>query len=132
MEVQGIGQILAPPVVSEPVGEILGRDDFFKLLVIQLRNQDPLNPMDDSAFIAQLAQFSQLEAVRAMSEKMDALSLSAQATQSLQMVGRQITFDVGEGRVGVGIVTAVRIGGDEPVLLVGDREVPISDVQVVE
>lgn len=48
------------PIVSGP--KALGQADFLNLMITQLKNQDPMNPMDNEAFIAQLAQFSQLEA----------------------------------------------------------------------
>jgi flagellar basal-body rod modification protein FlgD len=48
------------PIVSGP--KALGQADFLNLMIAQLKNQDPMNPMDNEAFIAQLAQFSQLEA----------------------------------------------------------------------
>lgn len=45
----------------------LGRDEFLKILITQLQNQDPLNPMDDREFVTQLAQFSTLEQIQSMS-----------------------------------------------------------------
>ncbi|MGC3973777.1 MAG: flagellar hook capping FlgD N-terminal domain-containing protein [Nitrospira sp.] len=59
----------------------LGKDDFLKLLVTQLQHQDPLKPMDNEAFIAQTAQFSQLDQMTKMvslMEKSVALQESAQ------------------------------------------------------
>ncbi len=54
----GVG---SAPVVQSTNDGVLGRDDFLKLLVTQLRHQDPLNPMDATAFASQLAEFSGLE-----------------------------------------------------------------------
>lgn len=51
----------------------LGKDAFLKLLVTQLQNQDPLAPQDNSAFIAQLAQFSSLESLQQIKDDMTAL-----------------------------------------------------------
>ena len=51
----------------------MGKDDFMQLLIAQLRNQDPMKPMEDKEFIAQLAQFSSLEAVEKMNAQMEEL-----------------------------------------------------------
>ena len=58
----------------------MGRDEFLKLLVAQLKNQDPLNPMDGKDMAAQLAQFSTVEQLIAMNKSMDAANASASAT----------------------------------------------------
>ena len=52
-----------------PKGAQLGKDEFLKLLVTQMAHQDPLNPMDDKNFIAQMAQFSSLEQLISMNKK---------------------------------------------------------------
>lgn len=54
-------------------GQNLGKDQFLKILLEQLKNQNPLNPVEDKEFIAQMAQFSQLEETRAMGENMGSI-----------------------------------------------------------
>ncbi|GMV43237.1 MAG: basal-body rod modification protein FlgD [Myxococcales bacterium] len=64
----------------------LGKEDFLKLLVTQLANQDPLNPTDSTQFVAQLAQFSSLEQLANMREGLDMLAIVQTAGTSAQMV----------------------------------------------
>lgn len=59
--------------VTENDEDVLGRDAFLTMLVAQLKNQDPLNPMEGSDFSAQLAQFSQLEQLMSLNDTMEAL-----------------------------------------------------------
>lgn len=61
----------------------LGKDEFLKLLVCQLQNQDPLNPQDDTQFIAQLAQFSSLEQMTNMNNTMT-------STSAYSLVGKEV------------------------------------------
>lgn len=65
----------------------LGRDAFLKLLVAQLRHQDPLKPQDDSAFVAQLAQFSSLEQTMGINDRLDTLAVQSQGLQNSEVVG---------------------------------------------
>ena len=72
----------------------LGKDQFLKLLVTQLANQDPLSPMDGTAFVAQLAQFSGLEQLVNMSDRLQALALTQTAgigAQAVSFVGKTMT-----------------------------------------
>jgi flagellar basal-body rod modification protein FlgD len=74
----------------------LGQDDFLKLLITQLKSQDPLKPTDNAEFVSQLAQFSQLEQTakqaQLLQKSLDAQTASMQFTL-LPMVGRRISID---------------------------------------
>lgn len=74
----------------------LGKDAFLQLLVTQLKNQDPLSPQDNTAFVAQLAQFSSLEATQNLSTSVDSIATQYQSSQALQasaLVGRSVIVD---------------------------------------
>ncbi len=74
---------------------ILGKDDFLKILITQLQNQDPANPMDDREFIAQMAQFSSLEQMTNMNQavqKFVQLQSSQSLVQHSELIGKQIEW----------------------------------------
>lgn len=71
------------PQKKNTANDMIGKDAFFKLLVTQLRHQDPLSPMDDREFVAQMAQFSTLEQMQNLQGQM--LRLNAMA-----MLGREV------------------------------------------
>ena len=77
------------------VGNNLGKDEFLKILMTQLQNQDPTNPMKDNEFIAQMAQFSSLEQMTNMTQSFEKFASGQQQTQLIQyntFVGKQIKW----------------------------------------
>ncbi|MFA7228514.1 MAG: flagellar hook capping FlgD N-terminal domain-containing protein [Melioribacteraceae bacterium] len=81
----------------------LGKDDFMKLMISQLKNQDPLNPMDGTAFSAQLAQFSSLEQLTNLNDYMkQSIDANAVLTQSINntlitgMIGKEVKISGGD------------------------------------
>lgn len=81
----------------------LGRDDFLKLMLLQMRNQDPLNPMESAEFSAQLAQFSSLEQLvnlnEAVNTSIDAnyyLSQSINNTMAATLIGKEVKLNTSE------------------------------------
>ena len=71
----------------------IGKDDFFKMLLAQIQNQDPLNPIDGTDFATQLAQFSSLERlgnINAQLETMNLYQASLNNAQSLNLIGREV------------------------------------------
>lgn len=80
----------------------LGKDSFLQLLVTQMQNQNPLDPQDNSEFVAQLAQFSSLETMQNLSTSVDAIGGMYQSSQALQassLVGSSVIVDVGSTSV---------------------------------
>lgn len=72
----------------------MGKDDFLKMMIAQLQNQDPLNPLDGTDFTAQLAQFSSLEQLSNMNTQLELLGLyqsSLNNAQSISLVGKEVT-----------------------------------------
>jgi len=109
--------------------QTLGKDDFLQLLMKQLAYQDPLSPMDDKAFIAQMAQFSSLEQITAMSEGFNKLSsnLSNDFARIAEMISGSgaasalgKTVEIFDGyRTVQGVVRSVTKGGDPQVMVNG-------------
>jgi flagellar basal-body rod modification protein FlgD len=81
-------------------GSAMGQDAFLKLLITQLKNQSPLSPQDNTAFVAQLAQFSSLEGIQNLNKTVTALSNGMQSNQALQassLVGRTVEVPTASG-----------------------------------
>jgi flagellar basal-body rod modification protein FlgD len=75
--------------------DILGKDDFLKILMTQLQNQDPMNPMQDKDFIAQMATFSSLEQMTNLTKTMEKFVENQNQSQLIsynQFVGKQVTW----------------------------------------
>lgn len=78
-------------------GDNLGKDEFMKILMTQLQNQDPLNPMDDREFISQMATFSSLEQMMNMAKSIDTLVQSQMISPVVKyshMIGEEVTYQV--------------------------------------
>jgi flagellar basal-body rod modification protein FlgD len=115
-----------------PHKSTLDSNDFLKLLSTQFQAQDPMNPMEDTAFIAQMAQFSALDQNQQLVTEMGLLREEQGRLAATSYIGRSVTLDDGDDGVVTGIVTAVDASGDTPQLVVGDKSWPFSAVLRVE
>jgi flagellar basal-body rod modification protein FlgD len=127
---QTLGGTALPAAGTSPTQ--VDRDMFLKLMVTQLKNQDPMNPTDSSEFLAQTAQFTSLEKLEQVADQ-SARALAAQmAFGASSLVGRSVTYADSEGAEVTGTVSSVRFKPAGPTLVVGDVEIPLDKVVTVE
>ncbi|MDR1506091.1 MAG: flagellar hook assembly protein FlgD [Treponema sp.] len=112
-------------VAGKAPKQALGKDDFLQLLMKQLAYQDPMAPMEDKEFIAQMAQFSSLEQMTAMSEGFARLGQDfgriadvISGTEAASALGKQVELVDGE-QVVQGVVRAVTRGANPQVMVNG-------------
>lgn len=99
---------------------------FLKLLVAQMRYQDPMEPADHTEMLQQTAMFTQVEALNQVSQQQSQLLGLGQAQMASDLIGKDITAEVpGEGTV-TGLVEAVRFTDHGPMLRLADGEVPFQ------
>jgi flagellar basal-body rod modification protein FlgD len=110
----------------------MGKDDFMMLLMAQLKNQDPMKPMEDKEFISQLAQFSSLEAVEKMNEQMETLIGAQSLVQAATLLGKQVTAKLESGETVTGTITQVKMLDGEPTAVVNGKEIPTSLITVID
>lgn len=122
----------APAAPTQPNrADQFGKDTFLKLLVAQLKYQNPLSPADSSEFMAQTAQFTMVEKLEEIARQ-GAAALEGERFQAANgMVGRLVTWTDSSGVDQQGVVTSVRFDGLGPVLQVGDTDVAPEAVKEV-
>lgn len=113
---------------------VLGKDDFLKLLVTQLKYQDPLKPMEDREFIAQTAQFSSLEQMQNINQNF-ALFLQMQSiSNSASLINREVSYlipatETDEAKVETGKVIEIKfVDGGTYMTIEGEGDVEDFDV----
>jgi flagellar basal-body rod modification protein FlgD len=138
MSIQGINSNDAS--YADSIGRNqMGKEAFMELLVQQLKNQDPLSPMDNDQFISQLTQMSSLEGIQNLNDNLVGLAmlqqgnaLMSQLTQSSALIGKEVTYmdyDTGEERIGA--VQSVKIQDGLAVLNIDGTDVPLASVMEI-
>jgi len=107
----------------------LGKDDFLQILIAQLSHQDPTAPMEDTQFIAQMAQFSSLEQMTNMSSGFSKLTSLLTGSEASQAVGKKVDIEMGESKVSGTISATTR--GDYPQVMVNGSWYDWSSVKTV-
>jgi len=101
----------------------LNYNDFLKLMIAQLKNQDPLNPTNSTEYMSQIAQFSSVEQGINTNAKLDQLLVNSNISQASTMIGLAVKGTDGT----VGVIASVRIDSSgSTAILTNGKEVPIT------
>lgn len=107
----------------------LGKDDFLKLLIVQMQNQDPTDPMDNTQFMAQMAQFSSLEQMTNMNANFEKMNEMLTSNQAVNTIGKTVELDLGDTST-MGVVEAVTYGNC-PQVKVGNMYYDMNKIAAV-
>jgi flagellar basal-body rod modification protein FlgD len=106
----------------------MDKDTFLKLLVAQLRYQDPTKPMDGAQFVAESAQFTTVEVLQKLQQSHAELLAFQSTLVSSGLIGKEVTAIGPDGKELTGVVTSARIVAGQAYLVVGDETLPVSSV----
>lgn len=119
------GNFILQPTAQVNGNDTLDNEAFLRLLVAQLKNQDPLQPMDDKEFIAQIAQFSTLESMQNVYAGVNQL-------KALELIGQSISASSTTGGETVaGIVQGVRVDKGNAYVIVNGIDIPVENILTV-
>ena len=107
----------------------LGKDDFLKLLITQLSNQDPTAPMEDTQFIAQMAQFSSLEQMTNMNESFAKMTAFVNSSEAASTLGKTVELNVGDTTTTGTVEGATR--GENPQILVNGMYYNMDQIKAI-
>lgn len=130
MEIDSIGATLGSQDITS--NNTVSQEDFIKLFLAQLTFQDPLEPIDNEQFLAQMAQFSSLEQTRLINESMEQRNFMASTDQALAMIGKTVEVSTQNGGV-LGKVSAVSFSQNGASLTVTrDDDTFINNVRLTQ
>jgi flagellar basal-body rod modification protein FlgD len=96
----------------------MGKDQFLKLFVAQLQHQDPMNPMNDSEFMGQMASFSTLEQVSNLAAANERVASNLTSSSAIGLIGRTVSYVDENDQIHTGKVDKVTTAGGVPTLTV--------------
>jgi flagellar basal-body rod modification protein FlgD len=110
---------------------MLGQEDFLKLLVTKMSTQDPMNPQGDAEFIAQMAQFSSLEQAKSMTADIALLKAQQEVLTANGLIGRTVTVTRGDQQLDQGMVTSVAVNDGSPAVVINGHNYSLDDVSLI-
>jgi len=126
--ISALTAVESAPVETTDGAQSLGQDTFLKLLVAQLKYQDPMSPADSSEFLAQTAQFTQVEKLEEIADAMAQLTRNDDLATLGNLVGRTIQHRNSLGMVVESTVTSGRVHDDGLVLIADGHEIGLGEV----
>jgi flagellar basal-body rod modification protein FlgD len=122
------GPVVSSATTAPAAKSTLSTQDFLQLLSTQLQNQDPLQPMDDTAYLAEMAQFTSLQQVNTLSSQVSLLASGQQQLAAVSYLGCTVTMNNGNNGTVSGTVTSVNTSGATPQLQVNGTYYPLTSL----
>ena len=111
----------APGAAAKKDQSFLGKDDFLKLLIAQLKNQDPSNAQDMESMTQQMTQFSMLEQLTNLAEASESSNVSLARTHAVELLGKTVSYKAADGTIKDGVVEHVDTTASAPRLTIGGQ-----------
>ena len=112
--------------------KVLNQEDFLKLLITQFSTQDPLNPVTDTAFISQMAEFTALESAKETQSEISLIRQQSANQEAISMIGKDVELLSGDDGIIFGRVSKVLIDSDGPKLVVSGHPYALDKVVAVK
>lgn len=126
------GQQSSDTPTTTPTVKTLNQDDFLKLLATQMQAQDPMNPMKDTDFIAQMANFTSLEQMKGLSSSFASFISQQKAVDAQSYLGKTVTvLDSDKGTV-TGTVSGISLQDTTPMIIVGGKTYDPTMIQTIQ
>ena len=124
-----VGTSTTTATTSADRADQMGKDTFLKLLVAQMRYQDPSNPTSSSEFMAQTATFTQVEKLEEIASQNAELLTLQRSLSAGALVGKHVAYTADDGSTVTGAVSSVIVAaGSEPLAVVGEKAVPLGRI----
>jgi flagellar basal-body rod modification protein FlgD len=118
---------LSSPTHSTGADSLADPNTFLKLLVAELKNQDPMNPSDPNQYLAQTAQFTMVQKINDLDTQMTSMLASSQQAAAAALIGRQIVGNTSSGTPVSGVVSGLQMSNGAPLLVVNGKTLPMAN-----
>ena len=110
----------------------MGKDQFLELLTTQLKNQNPLEPMDNKQFVSQMAQFSSLEQMNNMNSSLNSFLKFQKISQAGSLVGKKVeVLNSDTGSNITGVIEKANVTGEETTITIDGKKYPLVNIQQI-
>ena len=109
----------------------MDKDTFMKLLIAQMRYQDPTKPLDGAQFVAESAQFTTLEVLQKLQASQAEMATFQSTLLSSGLIGKTVTATGSDGKEVTGLVSSARVVAGQAYIVVNDTSLPVSSVSKI-
>ena len=106
--------------------------DFMKLLMAQMKNQDPMSPTSAKDYVAQMAQFSSVQGITQLNQSISSLLSLQGLTQGVGLIGKTVSYTNAAGKTASGTVGSLAMVGGQPQLVINNTNVSMSQIQSIQ